>query len=359
MKKVLGAFVVMVLVIVGVLVARTQTGAERPEKMAEMVSSQLSKAPKGSLNPDAVLAIAPRSREMVKEPTRQLSPAVREYQAAKSFAASYARLKDSKSRTPEENWLLAEILQACATITDDASSRRAPETFGPEARARFVASLAPNDPDRDRRIAAFDRVNFDRCEGLQDVKATRKEIRALYEAGAAGGDPKSRARLVGQEIGEQLIGPDGKEVEGKLPTISDSQLETLRQSLASGDPAAVRAAYGLLGLDYANMSLRDSNDRPVDRSAMVRAVALYNCELGDNCGPDSNYLAHFCALEGECAANTLRDYMMYYALSPSSSQMVASYEDALRRAQNGDWSSFHFYRGPLPAQAVMHPPGKP
>lgn len=360
MRKVVGAFVVMAVVIAIVVAVRTQTGAERPDRTAEMVSSQLAKAPKGSLNPDVVLAIAPRPREMVKPvESKPLSPAVQEYHTAKTFRPAYERLKDSKSRTPEENWLLAEILQNCAQVVDDPAPRRAAETFGPEARARFVSSIAPNDPDRDRRIAAFDRGNVDRCEGIRGVKTSRKELRALYETGAAGGDPKSRARVVGLDIGAQLIGPDGKERDGMLPTITDAQLETLRQAMASGDPSAMRAAIALLNLDYADMSLRDANDRPVDRSALLRAAAMYACQLGENCGPDSDYLAHFCAFEGECGANTLRDYMMFYALSPSSSQMVASYEDALRRAQNGDWSSFRFYRGPLPAQAVVHPPGKP
>ncbi len=305
MRKVVGAFVVMAVVIaIGSSSCGTQTGSERPDRTAEMVTSQLAKSPKGSLNPDAVLVIAPRSREMVKAPeSPPLSPAVREYYTARSFAAVHARLKASTSRTPEENWLLAEILQNCATIVDDPSPRRSPETFGPAARDRFVASIAPNDPDRDRRIAAFDRVNVDRCEGLRDLKVTHKEIRALYEAGAAGGDAKSRARLVGQEIGEQTIGPDGKEAEGAVPKISDTQLETLRQAMASGDPVAMRAALALLTVNYDNMSLRDANDRPVDRSALLRAMGMYACQLGENCGPDSDYLAHFCAMEGECGAN--------------------------------------------------------
>src|SRR5579859_755070 len=116
MRKVIGAFVVMAVVIAIVVAVRTQTGAERPEHMAEVVSSQLAKAPRGSLNPDVVLAIAPRSRDMVKPAaSKPLSPAVLEYHTAKSFRPAYERLKASTSRTPEENWLLAEILQACAT----------------------------------------------------------------------------------------------------------------------------------------------------------------------------------------------------------------------------------------------------
>lgn len=360
MAKIVGAIIVVAVgIAVFVALHHEDGGGARSGGVAPPASKGSAPVPRGSLTPEAVLSIAPRAREGVTAPAPPLSPAVREYQSARSFASTYARLKDSSARTPEEQWLLAEILQKCASVSGDPPFARGTGTFGPEARARFVASLAPNDPDRERRIAAFDRVDFDTCDGLHGLKTTRKDIRAAYEAGAAAGDAKSRARLVGADLEAQTIGPDGKEIGGKLPSISDAQLDTLRQAMASGDPVAMREVVSLLAMDYDNMSLRDANDRPVDHAAFLRAMAMYACEAGEECGPDSHYLAYFCAWEGQCDAQTVRDYMMYYALSPSSSQVVASYEDGLRRARNGDWSFFHFYRGPLPSQAVMKPPGKP
>ena len=59
-----------------------------------------------------------------------------------------------------------------------------------------------------------------------------------------------------------------------------------------------------------------------------------------------------CAMSGNCAANNYRDYVLYYTASPSTSQQIAGYEAALRRAaQNNDWSGFVFRPGPSPTIA--------
>lgn len=317
-------------------------------------------AAKGSLAPDAVLAIAPRARGAPAVSLRPLPPLLQEFYSAKTYGALYARLKASTSRTPEEQWMLAEILARCAKVTDDESSRSARARLGsPESRSRFVASLAPNDPDRERRIAAFDQVNFDECQGLAGVETSRKEIRALLEQGAAGGDPKARAALVLEDLEDQLRGPDGKQKPGFIPRLGDDQVETLKQVMASGDPQAIRAAMLLLVGEYQNFSLRDADDRPLDRIALLRASTLLNCEYGVPCGPDAQWLLYACAMSGQCAANSLRDYMMYYASSPSASQVMAGYEAALRNARNNDWSFFHFYPAPLPSTAAFQPPGPP
>ena len=129
--------------------------------------------------------------------------------------------------------------------------------------------------------------------------------------------------------------------------------------MASGDPLAIRAAMLLLIGEYQNFSLRDADDRPLDRLAMIRASALLNCDYGVACGTDAPWLVYACAMNGQCAANSLRDYLMYYASSPSSSQVMAGYEAALRNARNNDWSFFHFYPGPLPSTAAFQPPGGP
>ncbi|HEX7605710.1 MAG TPA: hypothetical protein VF348_03295, partial [Usitatibacter sp.] len=105
---------------------------------------------------------------------------------------------------------------------------------------------------------------------------------------------------------------------------------------------------------YQNMSLRDAQDRPLDVSAAYMAGALVGCDYGFPCGPDSSWVQNGCAMNGHCDANSLRDYIMYYASSPSSSQVMATYEAAIRNAVgNNDWSFFHFYPGPSPQTAAF------
>ncbi len=318
---------------------------------------------RGSLTPEAVLAIAPRrSASSSSMPAPAMTPSLQEFYRARSYAPLLARLKNASARTPEEEWMLAEILTRCAKRPDDDSSGPGPRKLGsPGARQRFMASIAPNDADRDKRIAAFDAVNFDPCSELGGLTTTRKDILALLEAGAAGGDPKARVALLSENLEDQFPrGPDGKQRTDYIPSLSDAQVETLRQVLASGAPLAMRMAGSTLMLDYQNMSLRDADDRPLDRSAFLRAVNLATCDYGRPCGPDADWVLNDCAFNGRCAANNLRDHMMFYNSAPSASQVMSSYEAGLRSAiRDGDWSFFRFHPGPNPSTALFLPRNGP
>ena len=190
---------------------------------------------RGSLTPDAVLAIAPRRNASSGTSTaRAITPSLQEFFLVRSYGPLHARLKNATARTPEEQWMLAEILRRCAKVAaDDSSGSGARRLGAPGTRERFVASIAPNDPDRDKRIAAFDAVNFDPCSELVGLTATRKDILALLEVGAAGGDPKARVALLLENVEDQFPrGPDGKQRTDFIPSLSDAQVETLRRALA-------------------------------------------------------------------------------------------------------------------------------
>ena len=318
---------------------------------------------RGSLAPEAVLAIAPPKRVGESAPARKLPPSLQEYYEAKSYAAIHARLSKSTNRTGEENWMLAQILQRCARFAEDEPDRFKPSKLGgPQARARFAASLPANDPDRDKRLAAFDGINFDPCGDLSNIEMSRKDLRALLQAGADAGDPKARASLVQFDISEQNRGADGKwRFDQSQPIrISDSQIDTLRQTIASGDPYAVRTAINALTGSYGNFSLRDADDRPLNFMALWQAGTLVGCDFGFDCGPNSQWMQSGCAFQGYCAANNLNDYLMYYVSAPNASQMIATYQAAIRNAvNNNDWSYFHFYPGPNPQTAAFTQPNGP
>ncbi len=108
------------------------------------------------------------------------------------------------------------------------------------------------------------------------------------------------------------------------------------------------------------MSLRDADDRPINASAFYLALDLLGCEYGLQCGADTPRMLQACAMSGNCAATNYRDYLLYYAASPNTSQQVAGCEAALQRAAQGsDWSGFILRRGPSPWVAPYMERGGP
>lgn len=308
------------------------------------------------LSTDAVLSITPGITPSRPPSTARLSPVVQEFSTARTFKDLHERLDKSTARTPEENWVLAEMLERCAKIREQKADRGPRWALGgEEARKRFIASVSEKDPNRAKRIAAFDEMNHDLCAGVADVEVSQKDIRRLIELGAAGGDPKARAALVQKDLRDAMFGPDGRKPPdpGKLPDISEAQIETLKQAVASQDPNALLTAVSVLSMPLANLSLRTgTNELPVDRGALYGAATLTACEFGYPCGADARALVQACAMRGLCGANDYREYLFYYGNSPSTSQLIGEYQVALSRAaRGGDWSYFTFHRGPSPSFA--------
>jgi hypothetical protein len=308
------------------------------------------------LSADAVLSITPGIAPSRPSSAARLSPVVQEFSTAKTFKDLYERLDKSSARTPEENWVLAQVLEQCAKITEQKADRGPRWALGgEEARNRFVASLSEKDPNRAKRVAAFEEMNHDLCAGVSDVEVSQRDIRKLIELGAAGGDPKARAALVQKDLRDAMFGPDGRKTPdpGKLPDISDAQIETLKQAVASQDPNALLTTVSTLSMPLGNLSLRaGSNELPVDRGALYGAATLAACEFGYPCGADSRALVQACAMRGLCGANDYREYLFYYGNPPSTSQLIGDYQAALlRAARGGDWSYFTFHRGPSPSFA--------
>src|SRR5689334_15786825 len=185
MPRIASAFIVMAIVVAVVLVMRTETGAEKPPgRMADAMSKELAHAPKGTLRPEAVLAIAPGPAGQPPKAAAaaaRLSPRLREYRDARELKPIYDKLVHLDHPTGEEQWMLASILQGCARVTEDEPDRFKLGTIGDAAaRERFLASLPASDPSREQRIAAFDQVNYDRCGDLRKLDVSRKQIQDLY-----------------------------------------------------------------------------------------------------------------------------------------------------------------------------------
>jgi len=307
-----------------------------------------------SLSADAVLAIKP-GLSVPRPATAPLtaSPVLLEFSRARSFKALHERLSSKADRTPEEDWIVAEILQRCATTAEQ--KKRRPNAGnrwtlgGEQSREKLAASISEKDPNRARRLEAFEKINVDRCETVAGVEVSDKDIRGLLERASAGGDPKARASLIQKDLWAFLEARDNRLDAERLPTLSEAQLSTLKDVVASGDPEAVAIAMRAMAFPFANFSLRTgSSELALDATTWWTAAALTACELGYDCGADHRTILDACAIRGQCGAHDLREHYFYYGQSPASSQMVDEYLDGLRRARGGDWSYFTIHRGPAP-----------
>jgi hypothetical protein len=308
--------------------------------------------------PEVVLAISPKAtpprlpHEAPAEKPR-LSATMQEFLSKQPYRALFERLRSSASRSPEDDYVLAELLDRCGKV---AGRKPRPQPSTEEARARFVSSVSDADPQRDRRIAAWEELNNPRCAGIE-VDTTESEIRALLDKAAAGGDPKARARIVEQDVWAPFRTPDGgMRMDRRNPSMTDAQLDSMREAVRSGDPEALLAAGRLFSSTMGDLVIRAGPEgRAIDPRVFHDAWTLAACEQGLACDRQHQMLLHGCAMQGNCEASDLRQYMFYYQHSPQQSQRLYEYQTHITRAiRSGDWSWFTFHRGAPAPGSTYH-----
>jgi hypothetical protein len=303
----------------------------------------------GKLAASSVLAIDPRANPL--RPAK--SPPVRhsvfnEFLAAKSYRALYDRLKSgAEGQTAEGKLVLYEILRQCAAVTE---GRRPGFRPTPPKREEFAAGIAATDPNRDRRLAAFDDFTSDKCAGLGDLSTTQAQLAALLGEAAAAGSPQAKAMVIEQDLWAARRGA-GREGVG----ISDAQIEGLKQVVATKDPEAIRVAGRVLANSWSDYALRIGPDQqPVEPRAFVNAWLVLACEYGAPCGADTPRMQQACAFQGHCDAQSFPDYLYYYGSTPHDSQLLVQYRSTLQAAiESGDWSQLSVIRGLPPSGTRM------
>jgi len=284
---------------------------------------------------------------------KKVSPLMEQYHARRDWKAIYDRGSQSPSATPEERYLAAQIADDCryrpgldaATVDREFAA----------AREKALQGISPKDPMRDKRIAAIDTM-FKRtgaCRDLHALRITREQARNLMVKAAEAGDPRARARLVELDMWAPILGPDGNLRFGvpgaqMMPSMSDAQLATLRESLASADPTVIAIAGRILSNSIADLQIRaGQQEATVDLRVFRDAWMLASCDAGRDCGPGHEHIISGCMSFGNCEAQDLREYYFFYDHSPQMSQRVAEYHTRISSAiRTGDWSWFHFHRGP-------------
>ena len=280
-----------------------------------------------------------------------------EYLGAKSYKALFDRLSGStEGETAEGRYVLYDILRKCATITERTTRQPLVRTTE-QRRDQFVASIPENDPQRDKRIAAFDDVATNRCAGMDGVSITQSALNNMLAQAAAAGDPKAQALTLEQSLWAARRA-EGRWRSDVAPT--DEQVTQLRGAIMSRDPEAMLIAGRVLSTSWHDFSLRIGDNQIVEQRSFQQAWALLACDYGYPCGENNQRLLSACAYQGHCNAQTLPDYIYYYGASPYDSQLLSQYREVLRTAiETNNWSLLSVVRGPVPAQvrATNNPPG--
>ncbi len=309
--------------------------------------------PESRLDAASVLSIDPRTAS----PKAAAVPAGRvtlfgEYLAARSYKALYERLKSTpEGQTPEGWYVMYEMLRRCATVSDRTMRAPAMPRAADQKRDDFVAAIAPTDPLRDKRIAAFDDVSANRCAGMEGVTIAQADLNKMLATASAGGDAKAQALSLEQELWAQRRASGAAGGWGRdSVTLSDAQVQDLQRIAASRDPEAMLIAGRVLSNTWHDLTLRIGPDnQPIEQRAFQQAWQLLACDYGYPCGDTNPRVLAGCAYQGHCNAGSLSDYLYYYGASPNDSQLMSQYRAILQNAINtGDWSQVNIARGPRP-----------
>jgi hypothetical protein len=275
-----------------------------------------------------------------------------EYLAAKGYKALYERLRNSpEGQTPEGWYVMYEMLRRCATVTDRTARGPAMPRAGDPKRDEFIAAIAPTDPLRDKRIAAFDDVTANRCAGMEAVTITQADLDKMLAGAASGGDPKAQALSLEQGLWAERRAAGSAGHWGRdSVTLSDAQVQDLQRLAASRDPEAMLIAGRVLSNTWHDLTLRIGPDnQPIEQRAFLQAWQLLACDYGYPCGDTNPRVLAGCAYQGHCNAGSLSDYLYYYGASPNDSQLMSQYRAILQNAiSTRDWSQVNVVRGPRP-----------
>jgi len=322
---------------------RSSAGGELSEEAMHKSMQESKLAP----SPSVVLYInaSKASPAPPTVPTASVSAAAREFATAKGLKPLYDRLAaQGPAAAPDAKYFLYRILAGCATRTDQPDGGRLKTVA--EQRRRLEGLIPEQSRDRAKRLALFDEMMVQRCDGMEKVATTQAELEKLLADAAAGGDPKARALIAARELTGKPMTPTPNGMTG--PSLSDAQLRTFQEAVASRDPEAIAIAGSALSSTYEDVvpEIGPSHEMMQGRAA-YEAWKLVACEFGAECGPAGRSVQIPCMSLGQCAANTVQDQVYFYGVTPYEAQLVEQYRQVFRNAAaNNDWSGITYARRP-------------
>ncbi len=352
MKKISIVVILLVICIGGFAYLRSLGSADQPVS-AGTTSNVAAGKSDGKLAASAVLRIDPATPSAIRSAPRNqpvvLSPHMQAWLARKDWAALYKQLKAAPV-TAESQYLQAEILAACA-------KRPSPTGVIPatpeQRRTDFLSGIAPTDPLRVKRTTAYDLLNNDRCGDITQVDYSEAEVSRLLEAAAAS-DARARAWLLAKQIEQESQAASAK-ARAETPSrgiggnpVSDAQFASIRELLASQDPAVITEFRNILASTISEGALRiGPNQESIDPPSFHHAIALVACDFGAPCGPDATQMLNGCAFNARCETGNLYDHTLYYGVSPHGAQLVERYRDWLTQMiASRDFANLNLVRIP-------------
>lgn len=266
-----------------------------------------------------------------------------EFVTSRDYRSLYDRLRNTpEGSTPHGRLVLYEILRECSKLTGDVPRAFYPRVWSPKDQQEFVKGIALTDPQRDRRIAAYQQFTADRCAGIGEVSLSQDELLKLLRESAAGGEPAAQALAIEHDLWTARRTSGNQEAS---PT--DAQIDTLKQAVSSKDPEAIRVAGRVLSNGWSDYALRIGPDElPVEARPFVNAWLVLACEYGAACGPDTPRMQQACALQGYCDAQSFPEHLANYGTTPHDATLLVQYRSLVRSAiETGDWSQIHILRG--------------
>lgn len=341
MKTVATAAFAVVAVVAGWLLLREE-GNREPQASVAAPAAAGKGAPAASASAGASRATSapgPVRSPNWQRPAAPAKPTLfGEYLRAADYKPLYDRLKDSpEAQTADGRLVMYEILKECT----EQGRKRGNRGFVPP-RDRFVERLSTTDPQRDRRLAAYDELVRDRCAGFEGMSTSSADLAKLLEQAAATGDPKARAIHLEQQLLQQR-----REAGDGRVTLSDAQVRSLQEIASSKDPEAIRAAGRVLTTGWNDYALRFEGDpTPLESRPFMNAWLVLACEYGANCGSDTPRMQQACALQGYCDAEAFPDFLFHYSSAPHDTLRTMQYREVLRAAiESGNWSRVVVVRG--------------
>lgn len=282
---------------------------------------------------------------------------------AKSYKAIYERLAHSaEGQTAEGQYAFYRILRACASVTDR-RTQRPRTTAADDQRREMIAALPDTDPNKAKRLAALEQLADDRCLGLGGIVTTEGDLSKRLADAVAAGSPNARAFQIEQEMWQErrAAASESGRRGYTAPTLSDTQLESLRTALSAKEPEAMITAGRILSNTFRDVSVRIGADQAaIEGRAMNNAFTMLACEYGYPCGDNNLRILNACAYEGHCAAGNLPDFLFYYGSTPNEAALQDQYRSLIRNAiETGNWSAITFVRGPTVASTNPRLTGPP
>jgi hypothetical protein len=190
-----------------------------------------------------------------------------------------------------------------------------------DARQNFANRIAAGDTQAAERLRAYDRA-VELCQGMPGSFAdARRLMQEAANAGHAGAKLGVMTRQYQDDFARRRLdqGTD-RERRSDLMRLSEEQLATVRDALASGDASALHAAGQLLAMSQ-DMANRMASNTLADATAMQgyrAAWQLAACERGYACEGNSMLLLNRCMFQGQCGMMSVEQQLQAHELSPNA-----------------------------------------